>query len=131
MLQLALRCKTASRLCLISDAVAPAGQGDGEFRIWGETIRVAGGRTANERGSIAGSVSTMRDGVRQMLALGVAPADVARMAASNPARLLGIAGDYGAIEEGKRADLAALDREGNVRLTLIGGRVAFDASRDA
>jgi N-acetylglucosamine-6-phosphate deacetylase len=130
MLQLALRCKTPERLCLISDAVAPAGQGDGEFRIWGETIRVAGGRTANERGSIAGSVSTMRDGVRQMLALGVAPAGVARMAASNPARLLGVAGDYGTIEEGKRADLAALDAEGNVRLTLIGGRVAFDAARD-
>ncbi|HEX8130034.1 MAG TPA: N-acetylglucosamine-6-phosphate deacetylase [Pyrinomonadaceae bacterium] len=129
-LQLALRCKTPERLCLISDAVAPAGQGDGEFRIWGETIRVAGGRTANERGSIAGSVSTMRDGVRQMLALGVAPSDVARMASANPARLLGVAESYGTIEEGKRADLTALDREGRVRLTLIGGSVAFNALRD-
>jgi N-acetylglucosamine-6-phosphate deacetylase len=129
-LRLALRCKTPEQLCLISDAVAPAGQGDGEFRIWGETIKVAGGRTANERGSIAGSVSTMRDGVRQMLALGVAPSDVARMASFNPARLLGIAGDYGTIEEGKRADLVALDGEGNVRLTLIGGRVAFNALQD-
>jgi N-acetylglucosamine-6-phosphate deacetylase len=130
MLRLALRCKTPERLCLISDAVAPAGQGEGEFRIWGETIKVAGGRTANERGSIAGSVSTMRDGVRQMLALGVAPSDVARMASTNPARLLGVAVDHGTIEEGKRADLVALDEEGNVRLTLIGGRVAFDALRD-
>ncbi|HEV2881621.1 MAG TPA: N-acetylglucosamine-6-phosphate deacetylase [Pyrinomonadaceae bacterium] len=130
MLQLALRCKTPERLCLISDAVAPAGQGDGEFRIWGETIKVAGGRTANERGSIAGSVSTMRDNVRQMLALGVAPPDVARMASANPARLLGVAPSCGTIEEGKRADLVALDEEGNVRLTVIGGRVAFDALRD-
>jgi N-acetylglucosamine-6-phosphate deacetylase len=126
-LQLALRCKTPERLCLISDAVAPAGQGDGEFRIWGETIRVAGGRTANERGSIAGSVSTLRDGVRQMLALGVAPAEAARMASANPARLLGRAASCGTIETGKRADLTALDAEGRVRLTLIGGRVAFDA----
>ncbi|HEY1402531.1 MAG TPA: N-acetylglucosamine-6-phosphate deacetylase [Pyrinomonadaceae bacterium] len=128
-LRLALRCKTPERLCLISDAVAPAGQGDGEFRIWGESIRVVGGRTENERGSIAGSVSTMLDAVRQMLALGVAPADVARMASANPARLLGVAESYGAIEEGRRADLTALDTEGNVRLTLIGGRVAFDALR--
>jgi N-acetylglucosamine-6-phosphate deacetylase len=131
MLQLALRCKTPERLCLISDAVAPAGQGEGEFRIWGETIKVAGGRTANERGSIAGSVSTMRDNVRQMLALGVAPPDVARMASANPARLLGVAESYGSIEEGKRADLVALDEEGRVRLTLIGGRVAFDALRES
>jgi N-acetylglucosamine-6-phosphate deacetylase len=126
MLQLALRCKTPERLTLISDAVAPAGQGDGEFRIWGETIKVAGGRTENERGSIAGSVSTIRDGVRQMLALGVAPSDAARMASANPARLLGVAENYGTIETGKRADLTALDAEGRVRLTLIGGRVAFD-----
>ncbi len=129
-LQLALRCKTPERLCLISDAVAPAGQGDGEFRIWGETIKVAGGRTTNERGSIAGSVGTMRDNVRQMLALGVAPPDVARMASANPARLLGVAATCGSIEEGKRADLVALDEEGRVRLTVIGGRVVFDALRD-
>jgi N-acetylglucosamine-6-phosphate deacetylase len=130
-LQLALRCKTPERLLLISDAVAPAGQGDGEFRIWGETIRVAGGCTANERGSIAGSVSTMRDAVWQMLALGVAPADVSRMASANPARLVGVADVCGTIEEGKRADLTALDAEGRVRLTLIGGRVAFDGMQAA
>jgi len=131
MLRLALRCKTPDRLLLISDAVAPAGQGDGEFRIWGETIKVAGGRTANERGSIAGSVSTISDGVRQMLALGVTPSDVSRMASANPARLLGLATEYGTIEAGKRADLTALDANGRVRLTLIGGRVAFDSSANA
>ncbi|HYP01837.1 MAG TPA: N-acetylglucosamine-6-phosphate deacetylase [Pyrinomonadaceae bacterium] len=130
MLQLALRCKTAERLMLISDAVAPAGQGDGEFRIWGERITVAGGRTQNERGSIAGSVSTMRDAVGQMLALGVAPHEASRMASANPARLIGVADSCGTIEAGKRADLAALDADGRVRLTLIGGRVAFDELRD-
>jgi N-acetylglucosamine-6-phosphate deacetylase len=128
-LKLALRCKTTERLVLISDAVAPTGQGDGEFRIWNEKITVAAGRTQNERGSIAGSVITMRDAVRQMLALGVAPHEVARMASANPARLLGVAESYGTIEEGKRADLTALDSEGRVRLTLIGGRVAFDQTK--
>jgi N-acetylglucosamine-6-phosphate deacetylase len=129
MLQLALRCKTAERLMLISDAVAPTGQGDGEFRIWNEKITVAAGRTQNERGSIAGSVITMRDAVRQMLALGVAPHEAARMASSNPARLLGLAESYGTIEEGKRADLTALDEEGRVHLTLVGGRVAFERTQ--
>ena len=128
MLQLALRCKTAARLLLISDAVAPTGQGDGDFHIWNEKITVAEGRTRNERGSIAGSVITMRDAVRQMLSLGIAPHDVARMASANPARLLGVGEECGSIEEGKRADLTALDERGNVQLTLIGGRVAFDGT---
>jgi N-acetylglucosamine-6-phosphate deacetylase len=125
-LALVLRCKTAERVSLISDAVAPAGLGDGEFRVWGETIKVTQGQTSNARGSIAGSVINMSDAARTMASLSVAPCDVARMSALNPARLLGLEGVCGSIEEGKRADLAALDAEGRVRLTLIGGRVAFE-----
>ena len=70
-MQLILRCKTPARLNLISDAVAPAGLGDGDYHLWGETIRVANGRTGNEKGSIAGSVITMLDAVRMMLSLNV------------------------------------------------------------
>ncbi|MDX6692516.1 MAG: N-acetylglucosamine-6-phosphate deacetylase [Blastocatellia bacterium] len=127
MLRLLLRCKQPSRLALISDAVAPAGLGDGDYEIWGETIAVTGGRTRNARGHIAGSVITMRDAVRLMLSLDVSPSDVASMAAANPARLLGIGDDCGSIEEGKRADLTALNAAGNVTLTLIGGRLAYKA----
>jgi N-acetylglucosamine-6-phosphate deacetylase len=128
MLKLVLRAKTPARVALISDAVAPAGLGDGEYNIWGETISVIHGRTQNARGSIAGSVITMYDAVRTMLSLGIPIEDVALMASGNPARLLGLDQNYGSIEEGKRADLVALDDEGNVRLTLIGGRIAFESA---
>jgi N-acetylglucosamine-6-phosphate deacetylase len=127
MLRLALRCKTARRLSLISDAVLPTGLGDGEYQVWGETISIADGRTQNARGSIAGSVITMLDAARLMLSLGVPEPDVARMASLNPARLLRTDGERGSIETGKRADLVALDAEGRARLTIIGGRIAFEA----
>jgi N-acetylglucosamine-6-phosphate deacetylase len=126
-LRLVVRAKTPERVALISDAVAPAGLGDGVYRVWGETIRVEGGRTSNERGSIAGSVTNMLDAVRLCLSLGMALPDVAHMAASVPARVLGIDADCGSVEAGKRADLVALDAEFNVRLTLVGGRMAFRA----
>lgn len=121
-LKLILRSKGAERISLISDAIAATGLGDGEYQVWGERIQVERGRTQNDSGSIAGSVITMLDAVRMMLALGASETGVARMASLNPARLLGIAGDCGSIEEGKRADLVALDQDGNVRLTIIGGR---------
>ena len=127
MLELLLRCKTAERVALISDAVAPAGLGDGDYKVWGETITVRDGRTSNQRGSIAGSVITMLDAVRKILSLGVTAVDVARMASMNPARLLGRESEGGSIEEGKRADLVAVDDKGNVRLTIVGGRVGFES----
>ncbi|MEJ7578724.1 MAG: amidohydrolase family protein, partial [Pyrinomonadaceae bacterium] len=126
MLQLIMRCKTAERIALISDSVAPTGLGDGEYRMWDETIKVEAGRTSNEAGSIAGSVITMADAARTMRKIGASDQDIARMASFNPARLLGVEGECGTIEEGKRADLVALDAEGNVRLTIISGSVAFD-----
>lgn len=127
MLQLLVKLKGADRLMLISDAIAAAGKGDGDYRIWDETISVKDGRTRNASGSIAGSVITMLDAVRVMSSVSVSEVDLARMAATNPARLLGIDDDCGSIEEGKRADLVALDAQGNVVLTTIGGTIVFDA----
>lgn len=125
-LSLLLKVKAPSRLMLISDAIAAAGKGDGEYSIWGETITVKDGRTSNARGSIAGSVITLLDAARLMRRLGATQSDIARMTATNPARLLRMA-DRGVIEEGKRADLVALDDAGNVRLTIVGGRIAHQA----
>ena len=126
-LRLITRSKGIERVSLISDAIAAAGQGDGDYKIWGEKISVTNGRTSNDRGSIAGSVITMLDAVRMMLSLGLSEPEVARLASLNPARLLGIDHECGSIEEGKRADLAALDENQKVRLTMIGGVVAHDS----
>jgi N-acetylglucosamine-6-phosphate deacetylase len=127
MLEFAICTKTPDKVSLISDSVAPTGLGDGEFELWGETITVENGRTRNERGSIAGSVITMLDAVKRMLSLGFSPVDVAKMASSNPAKLLGIDKTHGSLEVGKRADLVALDKDGNVELVMIGGEIVVAA----
>lgn len=117
---LACRTKTPDMVSLISDSVAPTGLGDGEFELWGETISVVNGRTRNERGSIAGSVCTMLDAVKLMTALGFSEKEVAKMASTNPAKVLGL-DDRGSIEIGKRADLVGIDSDGNIAFTMIGG----------
>ncbi|HEY3103862.1 MAG TPA: N-acetylglucosamine-6-phosphate deacetylase [Pyrinomonadaceae bacterium] len=128
MLKVLLRCVAPSRLALISDAIAATGQGEGEYEIWGEKITVQNGRTRNARGNIAGSVITMLDAVKTMLSLGASECDVARMSSLNPARLLGVDRDCGSIDEGKRADLVALNSNGDVRLTMTKGEIAFDSA---
>ena len=125
MLRFLLKIKGARGISLISDAIAAAGKGDGDYRIWGETIAVKNGRTANAAGSIAGSVISMLDAVRLLRSLGVSHVDLARMASTNPARLIGLDHVCGSIEVGKRADLVAVDQRGHVRYTLVAGQVAF------
>jgi N-acetylglucosamine-6-phosphate deacetylase len=125
MLRFAYKNKTAERLALVSDSVAPAGLGDGNFELWNEKISVKNGKTENERGGIAGSVITMLDAFKMMLSLGIPIEEVSKMASLTPAKMLGIDSDYGSIEMGKCADLVALDDAGNVKLTIVGGRVAF------
>ena len=121
-LKLVLGTKTSKRISLISDAIAATGLGDGEYQVWGEQIVVSEGRTRNLRGSIAGSVITMLDAVRMMLSLDVPEIEVARMASTNPARVLQIEKYCGSIEVGKQADLVALDHAGSVLLTVVAGR---------
>ena len=122
MLGVACRAKSTDKVSLISDSVAPTGLGDGEFELWGETITIKNGRTQNERGSIAGSVCTMLDCVRMMRSIGFSDEEVAKMASTNPAKLLGL-DDRGSIKVGKRADLVGLDADGTVAFTMIGGEI--------
>lgn len=122
-LQLVLQAKLPDSVVLISDAIAAAGMGDGDYEIWGETISVKSGRTSNAKGSIAGSVITMMDAMRLMRSLGVSEVELAKITSTNPARLLGIDQRLGSIEVGKDADFVAIDEQGQVRLCMVGGQI--------
>jgi N-acetylglucosamine-6-phosphate deacetylase len=121
--ELACRSKTPEKVTVISDSVAPTGLGDGEFELWGGKVFVIDGQTRNDAGAIAGSVSTMLDGVKLMREMGFGYDEIAKMTSGNPARLLGLEESRGAIEVGKRADIVGLDRAGNVAFTMIGGHI--------
>ena len=111
------------RLALISDAIAAAGLGDGQYEIWGEMIRVVNGRTENAAGALAGSVITLRDAVRHLLQWGVPLPEAMRMATLVPARVLGVAEAFGALEPGKRADVLVLDEQLRPHLVLRDGEI--------
>jgi N-acetylglucosamine-6-phosphate deacetylase len=127
MLRLMYQSKGADGMALISDAIKPAGLGDGTFSLWGETITVRNGRTSLARGAaedtIAGSVITMRGAVKNVTGLGVPIYEAVRMATLIPARVAGIESEYGSIEVGKRADLIAFDDDLSVRFTAVKGRI--------
>ena len=72
----------------------------------------------------------MLDAARTVRSLGLSETEIARVASLNPARLLGLDGECGSIEEGKRADLVAINEKGDVRFTFVGGRIAYEAGEE-
>lgn len=127
-LQVAMLAKGAGRLMLVSDAMPPVGTGASEFSLFGQTIRVEGGRCLNPDGVLAGSILDMAGAVRHIISAGASLEDALIMATRTPATFLGLA-DRGAIAPGMRADLVALDDGLNVIATWIGGEVEWALPR--
>ena len=128
-LRLALKTKGVERIALVTDAIAGAGMAPGTYRLEGQEILVeeTGARLAD--GTLAGSVLTLDQAVRNMVRLGGARvADAIRMASDVPARVLGLS-RQGRLAVGFDADLVLLDEGLEVQATFRRGRQQF--SRDA
>ena len=110
------------RSVLVTDAMAAAGVGDGDY-VLGElavevrdgVARLAGG------GSIAGSTLTLDRAVRVAVSAGVSVEDALRAATTNPAAYLGLR-DVGRFASGCRADAVVLSEDLEVKKVMHGGR---------
>ncbi|MCS6804674.1 MAG: N-acetylglucosamine-6-phosphate deacetylase [Blastocatellia bacterium] len=127
-IELINRLKGSNQMALISDAIAPAGLGDGVYQVWGETIEVTNGRTRNASGTIAGSVISLWDAVCNLWRRGYRLSDLFKMASLSPARVVGIDGLCGSIEKGKRADLICFDEAGAIHFVMVNGQMAYQAT---
>ena len=106
------------RFALVTDAMEAAGLPDGSYRLGGHAVEVHGGAVRLADGTLAGSVLTMDQAVRNLVALGIDVGDAVAAASAVPARLLGRA-DLGDLRPGMAADIAVLDEELRVTRTLV------------
>jgi N-acetylglucosamine-6-phosphate deacetylase len=124
-LRLIARVAGMGRIALITDAIAAAGMGRGTFSLGEQAVEVRDGVPRLADGTLAGSVLAMIHGVHNFAQAASVPLREAVQAASLiPARLLGLS-QKGRVARGCDADLAILDRQGSVVLTLVGGQVVF------
>lgn len=119
MLRLAVKVKGIDKIILItdhfpSDCENPTGE-------------IMGGEKApdlgyDSNGWVCGSRMTMDAAVRNMMMhTGYGLCHAVKFATINPARMLGIDGEVGSIERGKRANLVIIDDKVNVKKVILGG----------
>jgi N-acetylglucosamine-6-phosphate deacetylase len=114
------------RLCLVTDAIAAAGMGDGAFRIGSREVTVRDGASRLADGTLAGSTATLDRCVRELVALGATVPEAVHAATTAPARLLGRS-DLGRLAPGCPADITVLDDDLHVLRTIVGGAEVFAA----
>jgi N-acetylglucosamine-6-phosphate deacetylase len=126
MVALAFRMLGPDRVCLVTDAIAAAGMGDGEYSLATRTVYLDGGVPRLGSGAIAGSVLTMGEALRNVLAFtDCTLPEAARMVSTTPARLLGEGRRKGRITPGYDADVAVLAPDLSVEAVWRGGEVAY------
>lgn len=108
------------RVCVVTDAVAPAGTNDASWAIDGVEVTVSDGRATLADGTLAGSVVTMEDSLRNLVAIGIDAATAITAMSTTPAQLIG-AGPHD-LSPASEADVVVLDERWRVLRTVVAGR---------
>ena len=113
----------ADRIILISDSMRATGMPDGRSTLGGLEVDVTGNRaTLASNGALAGSATNLMDCMRTaVLKMGIPLETAVACATRNPARCLGVYGEYGSITPGKRGNAVLLDRELKVKAVIKDG----------
>lgn len=129
-LETLLRIIGKDRAILISDSMSACGLPEGEYRLGGQKVILKENAPRLEDGSLAGSVLTMADAVRNIRRFTSLPlADIIDMASLHPARSIGAENLFGSIREGKMADLTSADADLHILKTYVEGTLVYSSGR--
>jgi N-acetylglucosamine-6-phosphate deacetylase len=125
LLALVAAAKQATCVCLISDGMAAAGMGEGEYYLGEQKVTADNNAVRLANGALAGTMMTLDQAVRNMVFLAGRPvAEALQMASATPANLLGLT-HKGWLKPGNDADLILLDDSLTVALTMINGQIIY------
>ena len=120
------KAKQAEKIIMITDAMRAKGLSDGAYDLGGQIVHVENGHPLLADGTLAGSVLTMNQAIKNIISFaGCTLADVVRMTSENPAKQLSVFDRKGSIKVGKDADLVVLNQGLDVLMTFCKGKLAF------
>ena len=121
-LNIVLGQKGADKTILITDCMRAGGLPDGDYKLGELPVMVRNGEARLEGGVLAGSTATLIGCVKNMHeAVGAPFAEAIKMATATPAKALGLYNEIGSIDEGKCADIIAIDEGYNIKFAMVEG----------
>lgn len=110
------------RITLVTDAMRACGVPDGEYKLYEYDVSVSDGAARLADGTLAGSVLTMGDAVKNMIELAGLPIEtVVPLATEVPARVAGIADRKGKLDRRYDADLVVMNEKLDVERVVVRG----------
>lgn len=126
--QILLHAAGKDQMILITDAMRAGSVGGGSWDFGGQKVTVDHGSARLPDGTLAGSILTMNQAVRNILEhTDLKIHEAIALASLNPAKLLRMDHRKGSIEIGKDADLAVFDENFNIRMTLSEGDIIYSS----
>jgi N-acetylglucosamine-6-phosphate deacetylase len=126
MVKLLIRAKGFERTVLITDSMMGTGAADGSYEFAGMKVTVKQGIARIASGSLAGSTLTMDAAIRNVMQFaGVTLQQAVTMATLAPAQAMHIDDRKGQLAAGYDADIVILDKNLNVKSTIIHGDIVY------
>ena len=115
--------KNRDEIILITDSFRACGMGDGEFEFGGQKVFVKKNVATLADGTIAASVATMNNVVKNFFENTSATLpETVELVTKNPAKKLNVYDKVGSIEVGKSADFVIFDEDFNIKKVFIDGQ---------
>jgi len=125
-LRLAFKTLGPKRTIPITDGMQAMGLPDGKYIYNGIKYESKDGAARYADGTLIGTALGLSQMLDRLMTFTDCPLDIAvRMAAENPANVLGIEDKKGSIAVGKDADLVLLDADRSVYATIVAGKIVF------
>jgi len=129
-MELLIKSKTPKGVILITDSIRVGGMHEGEeTQFSDQKVTLSGNKAVMEDGTIAGSTLTLNRAIKNIIeTTGAKITDAVRMATVNPAKVIKL--DRGILSSGKTADFVILDKDFNVEMTIMKGKIRYNKNND-
>ena len=122
-LRIAFRVMGEDGTVIVSDSMKAAGCPDGDYDLGGQPVYVRDGKALLADGTIAASTSNVYKELKNVISFGIPEKQAVKSATINPAKAIRADKETGSIEEGKLADILVVDKDYNIKLVIVKGKI--------